>query len=69
MIRKVHVVVMAVLVLAAFLRLFRFQTFLEFLDDQGRDAIVMKQILVNHDFTLLGPGTSVGKMYLGPLCY
>ena len=69
MIRKVHVVVMAVLVLAAFLRLFRFQTFLEFLDDQGRDAIVMKQILVNHDFTLLGPGTSVGKMYLGPLYY
>ena len=69
MIRKVHVFVIAVLVLAAFLRLFRLETFLEFLDDQGRDAIVMKQILVNHDFTLLGPGTSVGKMYLGPLYY
>lgn len=28
-----------------------------------------KQILVDHHPTLLGPGTSVGKMYLGPLYY
>lgn len=69
MIRKVHVFVIAVLILAAFLRLFRLETFLEFLGDQGRDAIEMKQILVDHNFTLLGPGTSVGKMYLGPLYY
>ncbi len=69
MIRKVHVFVIAVLILAAFLRLFRLETFLEFLDDQGRDAIEIKQILVNNDLTLLGPGTSVGKMYLGPLYY
>ncbi|HKY74038.1 MAG TPA: glycosyltransferase family 39 protein, partial [Patescibacteria group bacterium] len=53
----------------AVVRLYRFETFLEFLDDQGRDAIVIKRILINHDLTLLGPGTSVGKMYLGPLYY
>ncbi len=69
MIRKAHVFVIAVVILAAFLRLFRLETFLEFLDDQGRDAIEMKQILVNNNPTLLGPGTSVGKMYLGPLYY
>lgn len=58
-----------IVILAAFLRLFRFETFLEFLDDQGRDAITIQHILVKHDLTLLGPGTSVGKMYLGPLYY
>jgi hypothetical protein len=57
------------MILAAFLRLYRFETFMEFLDDQGRDAIVIKRILIDHDLTLLGPGTSVGKMYLGPLYY
>ncbi|MBI5151234.1 MAG: glycosyltransferase family 39 protein [Candidatus Pacebacteria bacterium] len=69
MIRKTYIFALVILLCSAFLRLYRFETFVEFLDDQGRDAIIMKKILVNHDITLLGPGTSVGKMYLGPLYY
>ena len=58
-----------VVLLSAILRLWNFVPHLEFLDDQGRDAIVAKRILKNGDLTLLGPGTSVGTMYLGPAYY
>lgn len=40
-----------------------------FLGDEGRDALVIKKILVEGDYPLLGPPTSVGNMYLGPLYY
>ena len=52
----------------SFLRLYRIPETLQFLGDQGRDAIVVKEILQG-DFTLLGPVTSVGNMYLGPFYY
>ncbi len=41
---------------------------LQFQADQGRDAIVAYNIL-HGDIALLGPSTSVGSMYLGPLYY
>jgi 4-amino-4-deoxy-L-arabinose transferase-like glycosyltransferase len=59
----------ALCVLAAIPRFVNFQSHLLFLDDQGRDAVVVKRILINHDVTLLGPRTSVGDMFLGPLYY
>ncbi|MEK7168629.1 MAG: glycosyltransferase family 39 protein [Patescibacteria group bacterium] len=40
-----------------------------FLGDEGRDAIIVRNLLVNFDPILIGPGTSVGSMYLGPLYY
>ncbi len=40
-----------------------------FLGDEGRDALVVKRILIDHKFTLLGPITSVGLMHLGPMYY
>ncbi len=64
-----RIFLIALIVVASFLRLYRFKDFMEFLGDQGRDAIIAKQILVDHHLTLLGPGTSVGSMYLGPLYY
>lgn len=67
---KIEKVFLIVLVaISAFLRIYRFKDFMEFLGDQGRDAIIAKQILIDHHPTLLGPGTSVGSMYLGPLYY
>ena len=54
---------------AAFLRLYNFSNTLQFLGDQGRDAIVAKQILIDHNPVLIGPVTSTGNMYLGPLYY
>lgn len=40
-----------------------------FLGDEGRDALIVKRMIVDHRFTLLGPITSVGLMHLGPMYY
>src|SRR4030042_2703489 len=59
----------AVLLLAAFLRLYRISEYMTFLGDEGRVAIIVRRLLVNFDPVLIGPGTSIGNMYLGPLYY
>ncbi len=58
-----------ILAMAAFLRFYRLPEYMTFLGDEGRDAIVIKNILVDHHFPLIGPPTSVGNIYLGPLYY
>lgn len=58
-----------VTVLAAFLRLYRLGPSLQFLGDQGRDALVMYRMLAEMDLPFIGPITSVGGFYLGPLYY
>lgn len=58
-----------ILALAAFLRFYKLPEYMTFLGDEGRDAIVVKGILVDHHFPLIGPPTSVGNIYLGPLYY
>ncbi|OGD57023.1 hypothetical protein A3I57_02270 [Candidatus Beckwithbacteria bacterium RIFCSPLOWO2_02_FULL_47_23] len=55
--------------LAGFLRLYRLEPSLQFLGDQGRDALVMYRLLAHGDFPFIGPITSVGGFYLGPLYY
>ena len=57
------------LLLGAFSRLYRINDYMTFLGDEGRDAIVMKGIVTGTHFPLIGPGTSIGNMYLGPLYY
>jgi 4-amino-4-deoxy-L-arabinose transferase-like glycosyltransferase len=56
-------------IIGAYLRLVNFTSTMQFLGDQGRDAIIAKQILKDHDIVLIGPVTSTGNMYLGPLYY
>lgn len=58
-----------VLVLAAFLRFYKIDQYLTFLGDEGRDVIIVRRFLVYGDIFLIGPGTSIGNMYLGPLYY
>ena len=58
-----------ILLLGAFLRLYRISEYMTFLGDEGRDVIVVRRLLVNFDPILVGPGTSIGNMYLGPLYY
>lgn len=59
----------AVVVLAAFLRLYNFSHTLMFQGDQGRDAIIVARIFREADPVFIGPVTSVGNMYLGPFYY
>lgn len=63
------VVLVITLLIGAFLRLWNFDSTLQFLGDQGRDALIAKRILVDHRPVLIGPVTSTGNMYLGPLYY
>ncbi|MCL5438427.1 MAG: glycosyltransferase family 39 protein [Patescibacteria group bacterium] len=57
-----------ILILAAFLRLYKIQDYMTFLGDEGRDVLVVYGIL-HGDFTLLGPTASVGGFFLGPIYY
>jgi 4-amino-4-deoxy-L-arabinose transferase-like glycosyltransferase len=62
-------ILIAILLIASFLRLWNFSNTLQFLGDQGRDAIVVSRIFKEKDIILIGPVTSTGNMYLGPLYY
>lgn len=57
-----------IVLLAAFLRLYRIQDYMTFLGDEGRDVLVAYNILHGH-FTLLGPTASIGGFYFGPIYY
>jgi len=55
--------------LAAFLRFYRLEDLMVYLGDEGRDMLVVMDILKGKNFPLIGPRTSVGNLYLGPLYY
>lgn len=63
------VILMAILLVASFLRLYRIADYMTFLGDEGRDALTVKRIIVDHKWTLLGPTASVGGFFLGPIYY
>lgn len=62
-------VLVALFLLAAVLRFYRVAAYMPFGGDEGRDALIVRALLVNHHLPLLGSGTSVGNLYLGPLYY
>lgn len=64
-----HYILILVLGIASFLRLYNVSNTVQFLGDQGRDALVVARIFKNLDPVFIGPVTSVGNMYLGPLYY
>lgn len=63
------IILLIILGIGAFLRLYRIGDYMTFLGDEGRDALVVKRMIVDREFTLLGPITSVGLMHLGPIYY
>lgn len=67
--KKEAVLIGIILMLASFLRLYNIAGYMTFLGDEGRDAIIVRRLLVDFDPILIGPGTSIGNMYLGPLYY
>lgn len=60
--------VVFILILAAFLRLYKIADYMTFLGDEGRDVLKVYDILHGH-LTLLGPTSSVGGFFLGPIYY
>lgn len=58
-----------ILIIGGISRLYKIEQYMTFLGDEGRDARVMRDIVTLKHIPLLGPGTSIGNMYLGPLYY
>ncbi len=61
--------VLITILFGSFFRLYNLADSLQFLGDQGRDALVVARIFKEFDPVFIGPVTSVGNMYLGPLYY
>ena len=66
---KKNWLILLILLIAAFLRLYRISAYTEFLGDQGRDVMIIKDLLKNGNLFFIGPQTSIGNMYLGPYFY
>ncbi|TSC86000.1 MAG: Uncharacterized protein G01um101416_764 [Microgenomates group bacterium Gr01-1014_16] len=65
-----HKIILAIILgLALFLRVYRTQDFLGFWYDQGRDALVIWDLLQKHKFFLIGPTTGIEGIFLGPFYY
>jgi 4-amino-4-deoxy-L-arabinose transferase-like glycosyltransferase len=58
-----------IVLIGAFLRLYRLPDYMEFLGDQGRDVLIIRNFLKQGDLFFIGPQTSIGNMYLGPFFY
>ncbi|MBD3279177.1 MAG: hypothetical protein GF390_00515 [Candidatus Pacebacteria bacterium] len=67
--KPITLILTITLVAAAFLRLYNLAGSLQFLGDQGRDALIVSKIFKEKDPVFIGPVTSVGNMYLGPFYY
>ncbi len=67
---KVELIILgAILLIGGFFRLYKISEYMTFLGDEGRDMILIRRIFTELHPPLIGPGTSVGGMYLGPLYY
>lgn len=65
---KINPVLLFILFLGLFLRAYRIKDYITFLGDEGRDVLVVWEIL-HGNLTLLGPTSSVGGFFLGPIYY
>ena len=63
------VLLILILLLALFLRLYRIGDFMTFLGDEGRDVRIVRDLVTKGNLVFIGPQTSIGNMYLGPLYY
>lgn len=63
-----HLPILSILLIGLFLRIYKIRDYVIFLGDEGRDVLVVYNIL-HGDLTLLGPTSSVGGFFLGPIYY
>lgn len=66
---KKYWLLVAILLIASFFRLYNIAGYMEFLGDQGRDVTIVKDFIKNGNLFFIGPQTSIGNMYLGPYFY
>ncbi len=66
--KLIFLLIIATLILALVVRLWQIDGYMTFLGDEGRDALIIKKMLAG-DIPFIGPPTSIGNIYLGPLYY
>ena len=64
-----HWLILLILLSATFTRFYRLPSTITFLEDEGRDLLIAHRMIDTFRPVLLGPQTSTGNMYLGPLYY
>src|SRR5260221_139213 len=58
-----------ILCLAVFLRLFRIETFLGFGHDEDLASWIVKDVVADHHLRLIGQETSINGLFIGPIFY
>jgi len=61
--------IFTILAIGAYLRLYKISLYMTFLGDEGRDVLIVKRMIVDGKWTLLGPTASVGGFFMGPIYY
>ncbi len=68
-----HWLIILIIIAAAFIRFWRLETLTTFGGDQGYDFLIVKRMIVDQKFTLLGPKigpyNNIGQLFLGPAYY
>lgn len=64
-----HLIVLCVFILALCLRVYKTAEYTAFSQDQAKDLLYILDHLENREPILIGPKTSVGNFYVGPLYY
>ncbi len=63
------IIIAAVILIAVFFRFWQIRDYVVFLGDEGRDMLVMRNMILERRPVFLGPTASVGGFYLGPIYY
>ncbi|MEK9201153.1 MAG: glycosyltransferase family 39 protein [Patescibacteria group bacterium] len=66
---KYWLIVVSVILLGLFFRTYKTPEYLGFWYDQGRDALVIWDLIYNHKFFLIGPTTGIAGIFRGPWYY
>ena len=64
-----NLLILIILLFAFILRIYRIGDLLDFHYDQGRDALIIWELIKNHKFFLIGPVTGLEGVFLGPFYY
>lgn len=64
-----HLIIILILALSFFFRVYRIDALLRFYYDQGRDALVIKEMIEKPKPILIGPTTGLAGIFRGPAYY
>lgn len=66
---KEIIILIIVSLFGAFLRFYRLTDLMTYFGDEGRDMLIIMDIVKGINFPLIGPPTSIADLYLGPIYY